>query len=35
MYFSENKKYSHTQNITDDGVKESNYENNWGNGYIR
>ena len=35
MYFSENKKYSHTQNIRDDGVKESDYGNRWDNSYIR
>lgn len=28
-------KYSHTQNITDAGVKESNYANNWNNSNIR
>jgi pilin isopeptide linkage protein/uncharacterized repeat protein (TIGR02543 family) len=27
-------KYSHTQNVSDDGTQVSNYENNWGNANI-
>jgi hypothetical protein len=33
--YSKIYKYSHTQNIDDNGVKQSNYGNNWTNSNIR